>query len=258
MSHAMPVHAPKWEIFEDLMASSNEDTLKLRTSKLLHGIGMDNFGYARLAGVDNAPYEQRHFSLYDYTGMVATHYSALRDQARTLQDPRVLHSRANLPALPWNARGEFGYAPPRGAEQIFASGRRLIMNAADYGASAGITVPCWSSGTRWGFSTFSSNQTHDLQDMQNLAPILVYLAHCLHCIADRLTRQPVQRIQLSERERDILCWSAMGKTSWEISQIEKISESTVNFHLQRAAAKLGVRGRRSAVAQAIASGLITL
>lgn len=256
MSHAKPVQLPKWELFEDLMASSNEETLKQRTSKLLHGIGMDNFGYARLVGNDDAPYEQRHFSLYDYTGMVATHYSALRDQAKTLRDPRVLHSRANLPALPWNARGEFGYPPPRGAEQIFASGRRLIMNAADYGASAGITVPCWSSGTRWGFSTFSSNRTHDLEDVRNLAPILVYLAHCLHSIADRLTRVTSQRIQLSERERDILSWSAMGKTSWEISVLTGISEHTVNYHLSNASRKLGVRGRRAAVAKAIMSGLI--
>ena len=48
----------------------------------------------------------------------------------------------------------------------------------------------------------------------------------------------------------------MGKTSWETARILGISESTVNFHLSNACAKLGVRGRRAAVVMALRLGLI--
>ena len=252
----MGTSAPSWEIFENLMAADTGDALRERTSRLLRRIGLDNFGYARLAGSECVQYELRQFNLYDYTGAVASHYLALREPARAADDPRVLHSLANLPALPWNNRGEFGYAPPPGAERIFARGRRLIMNAADSGATAGITIPCWSSGTRWGFATFSSNKTHDLLDLRELTPTLVYLAHCLHSVADRLTRVTTQNVQLTERERDVLTWSAAGKTSWEISILTGICERTVNYHLAKAAGKLGVRGRRAAVAKAVMYGLI--
>lgn len=61
---------------------------------------------------------------------------------------------------------------------------------------------------------------------------------------------------LSERQTICLYWSAAGKTSWETSRILGLSESTVNFHLRNACAKLGVRGRRAAVVTAVRRGLL--
>ncbi len=66
---------------------------------------------------------------------------------------------------------------------------------------------------------------------------------------------PAQR-QLSEREKECLKWSAVGKTSWEISRIVSCSERTVNFHLSNAIRKLGACNRRQAVAVAVARGII--
>lgn len=61
---------------------------------------------------------------------------------------------------------------------------------------------------------------------------------------------------LSERQAACLHWSAEGKTSWETSRILGVSESTVNFHLRNASARLGVRGRRAAVVAALRLGLL--
>ena len=61
---------------------------------------------------------------------------------------------------------------------------------------------------------------------------------------------------LSDRQAACLHWSAAGKTSWETSRILGVSESTVNFHLRNACAKLGVRGRRAAVIAALRLGLL--
>lgn len=57
--------------------------------------------------------------------------------------------------------------------------------------------------------------------------------------------------QLTNRETAVLSWIKEGKSSWEISQILKCSERTVNFHVTNIKTKLGVVSR----AQAVAVGL---
>jgi LuxR family quorum sensing-dependent transcriptional regulator len=67
-----------------------------------------------------------------------------------------------------------------------------------------------------------------------------------------------KRDGLTAREREVLRWVADGKTSWEVSVILKISERTVKFHLIQASRKLNAVNRTSAVAKALARGLIKL
>jgi len=62
--------------------------------------------------------------------------------------------------------------------------------------------------------------------------------------------------ELSDREKECLLWAADGKTSWETAMILKVSERTVNFHLQNAAKKLKCGNRTHVVARAISLRLI--
>ncbi len=55
---------------------------------------------------------------------------------------------------------------------------------------------------------------------------------------------------LSPREREVLEWLRLGKTSWDISVILRISERTVNYHVQNIIHKLGVVNRMQAVSVA--------
>jgi len=71
------------------------------------------------------------------------------------------------------------------------------------------------------------------------------------------SRDPL-RVLLSDREKEVLRWVGMGKTSWEISQILKISERTVNFHVGNLMGKLDVVNRTQAVAAAMRLGLLDL
>lgn len=106
--------------------------------------------------------------------------------------------------------------------------------------------------------TFTTDATFDLRDLfPTLAP-MTYFASCLHVAIRRLQGWEEALPQLSEREQEVLRWAALGKTSWDISMILRISERTVHFHLQQAARKLKVSGRRAACARAIALGLIAL
>ncbi|KHK54418.1 LuxR family transcriptional regulator [Ralstonia sp. A12] len=70
------------------------------------------------------------------------------------------------------------------------------------------------------------------------------------------TRAPRPQVQLSEREVEVLAWSARGKTSGEIATILGLSKRTVDFHIDNARLKLGVATRIEAVVKASSAGII--
>ena len=57
--------------------------------------------------------------------------------------------------------------------------------------------------------------------------------------------------QLTSRERDVLLWTAHGKTAWEVAEILHISARTVNEYARSAFRKLGAANRTQAVAIAL-------
>jgi LuxR family transcriptional regulator, quorum-sensing system regulator RhlR len=61
---------------------------------------------------------------------------------------------------------------------------------------------------------------------------------------------------LTERERQILQWTAEGKSSAEVAIILSICADTVNYHLNNVKNKLGVPNKTSAVAYGVALGLL--
>lgn len=85
---------------------------------------------------------------------------------------------------------------------------------------------------------------------------LLWLAHTMHGVASLLpdVAQPVME-PLSAREREVLLWSAAGKTADEIGLILAISTRTVTFHINRCIAKLGAANKTEAVSKALVLGL---
>ncbi|VVO00938.1 helix-turn-helix transcriptional regulator [Pseudomonas fluorescens] len=70
--------------------------------------------------------------------------------------------------------------------------------------------------------------------------------------------EPPKAITLTTREREVLQWSAAGKSSWEIGQIVECTEAGVNYHFCNIRRKFGVSSRWSAVVKALEQGLIHL
>jgi LuxR family quorum sensing-dependent transcriptional regulator len=56
---------------------------------------------------------------------------------------------------------------------------------------------------------------------------------------------------LTRREREVLAWSAQGKSAWEIGELLQLSKRTVDEHARTAMRKLGASNRTHAVAIAI-------
>jgi LuxR family quorum sensing-dependent transcriptional regulator len=63
---------------------------------------------------------------------------------------------------------------------------------------------------------------------------------------------------LTPREREVLQWVALGKSSWDIGVILNISERGVNKHVASAMQKLNVPNRTAAACKAYARGEIRL
>lgn len=61
---------------------------------------------------------------------------------------------------------------------------------------------------------------------------------------------------LTEREIEILKWTAEGKSAWSVGQILSISEHAVKYHIKKILVKLGVASKHQASAKAKALGLI--
>lgn len=61
---------------------------------------------------------------------------------------------------------------------------------------------------------------------------------------------------MTRRENQILAWLAEGLTNKEIAQRLTLSSRTVDTHVERVLAKLGVTTRTRAVAAALRGGLV--
>jgi DNA-binding CsgD family transcriptional regulator len=62
--------------------------------------------------------------------------------------------------------------------------------------------------------------------------------------------------KLSKREREILAWVSEGKTAWEIGNILKLSQRTVEWHLKTIREKVNCNNVTQAVAIGIRKGVI--
>ena len=67
---------------------------------------------------------------------------------------------------------------------------------------------------------------------------------------------PAIDCQLTNREREVLCLLASGRTDRKIAESLTISPRTVNRHMSNIFVKLDVPGRAAAAAHAVRSGLI--
>jgi LuxR family quorum-sensing system transcriptional regulator SolR len=67
---------------------------------------------------------------------------------------------------------------------------------------------------------------------------------------------PESTAQLNVREREVMRWTAEGKTSYEIGRILIISTGTVNYHINNAVRKLNAVNKIQAVVKAALLGLL--
>lgn len=150
----------------------------------------------------------------------------------------------------------FAWSDPSRERELLPLEKQIMDEAASIGMADGLCVPIY---TLQGFQAAVSFGTaeHDFPDETHSALHLVAIyAHARIREILSTTRNQIQAIDLTRRERECLKWCAAGKTSWEISQILNISQHTADWYLASAARKLGATNRVHAVAEGIRRGVI--
>jgi len=137
------------------------------------------------------------------------------------------------------------------------SQERIYADAEAFGLRDGYTYGCHNV-RRDVFACFFFGGRKVENDARTRYIIKTVVPHLSRALDDILeTRQTNNKNPLTPREIQILQWLMVGKTSWEISRILKISERTVNFHANNAKRKLGAVNRLQAVALALGNGFIS-
>ncbi len=162
------------------------------------------------------------------------------------RDPVLAYARGGVLPIAWDALG--------------AEANRVMLEATEFGLRRGLSAPLHGPRFELGVLSFATGaEVRDAPARVRAAlPEAQLLAAFVHETLGRILRRAgsAHLPPLTPRERECLLWVGEGKTSWEIGIIIGASERTVNFHLTNAAAKLGVSGRRHAVARALLLGLL--
>jgi len=134
----------------------------------------------------------------------------------------------------------------------------FVSLAEDFGLKSGCSFGL-QNGRGKGGSLFSFSGPRLKRHPRNAAILNQILPH-FHRVLCGLGEEasPPPRPSLSARELEVLKWTGAGKSSWETGMILRISERTVNFHINNILRKLDSVNRPQAVAVALKMGLIEL
>ncbi|MGF1462954.1 MAG: helix-turn-helix transcriptional regulator [Maricaulaceae bacterium] len=151
--------------------------------------------------------------------------------------------------------------------------KSFLQVRADYGAISIVSLPCFISVGGCEFVLYGltlgsgKNQTEFQSVIAQYSTELLNLVGLISCEVTKKILPPdgetltqtgkAQRpVRLSDRERDVLRATALGKRSKEIAFDLKLSEGTVHFHLKNARKRLGANTLPHAIALATRSGLL--
>lgn len=134
----------------------------------------------------------------------------------------------------------------------------FLKTAQDFSVCRGYSVPILGPEGDYGLFTVVSvlgAREFDSLIREVQAPLFL-LANHIHQAVRRFANGEPDPVHLTAREREVLQWTAAGKTNMEIGVILTISAKTVEYHLYNGMRKLDVYSKAQAVAKAMLLGLI--
>lgn len=162
-------------------------------------------------------------------------------------DPTVRHGLTNSLPILWS-------------HKLFESAPELWEEAQHNGLHFGWAQASRDAGGAIGMLTLarSEQQLSDSELNENKAR-MAWLTQIAHAGMSKLLTPklvPESQVSMTAREKEVLRWSAEGKTAYEIGLILSVSERTVNFHINNVVAKLGASNKTQAAVKAAILGLL--
>lgn len=201
-------------------------------------------GFDHVAYGFQAPYpvtQPKITLLNNYPGPWQDHYSR---SGYLFTDPTVIHGRQSQDPLIWN-------------DQAFVSNPALWRDAQDHGIRAG-----WAQSSLDGTGAGSlltlcrSHEPVTDDELQAKEPCMRWLVQVAHVSLSKaiLVKDAHECSNLTLREREVLQWTADGKSAQDIADILVLSKSVVDFHLKNSIKKLNSPNKTAAVARAVLLG----
>jgi DNA-binding CsgD family transcriptional regulator len=159
--------------------------------------------------------------------------------------------------LPWRTMDDF--TPPAARKRLEEQWRALLSDGAAEGwfelyvPSRGATPVEFSAIA----NVLPSRHLSVLMPPEDLSAAPADPQHARRLAWSAAVAGESQRVELTDREREILTLVASGLQGGEIGERLFVSAETVKSHVQNAMNKLGVHTRAHAVAVALVSGQIT-
>lgn len=162
-------------------------------------------------------------------------------------DPTVQHAlKSNLPIL-WSDR-------------LFESALDMWEDARGHSLRFGWAQPSRDASGAVGLLTLARSAEQltvtELAANQSKMSWLTQYAHAAMARLQIPKLAPETQVMMTTREKEVLSWTAEGKTAYEISEILSVAERTVNFHINNVVAKLGASNKTQAAVKAAALGML--
>ncbi len=164
-------------------------------------------------------------------------------------DPTVQHCMLSLQPLIWSSQS----ANTQSQKDFWEEAR-------SYGLNVG-----WAQSSRDFIGTRGmltlARSTDQLSEKEQKAQYtnMFWLSQTVHSSIAKIVNETEFaqfNLYLTNREKEVLRWTAEGKTSAEIAQILGVTERTVNFHLGNSMQKLNVNNKISAAIRAVMLGIL--
>ncbi len=251
------MHTDLAGILSDLSALSTEDAFKRKLDRTFDGLGFNMYcylGFKGDAGSDprRSPANAADGALY-LTNLPVGWTERYIEERFQDDDPIIGECLSSRLPVTWTEKLRTKVRSTRA--------RAVLAGGIDFGARRGFAVPIHGPGGELGLMSLYSDMS-DIEFEKSVETNRYDLHMMSIYFHDAMQKKLAQQeeipkpIPLTDREAEILQWTAIGKTAWEIGGILKISERTVNFHLQNLMGKLGVHNKTHAAAKAMSFGLI--
>lgn len=131
---------------------------------------------------------------------------------------------------------------------------RVLDESSQFDLRSGFVIPIFDDVHWMSVLSLGSSERRLMLSPRDQAKLVTIASFGSAALTARAT--PPGNIDLSDREAEVLLWSASGKSAWEIGRLLSISENTVQRHQANARAKLGVSTTIQAVIDAVRQKLI--
>jgi len=162
-------------------------------------------------------------------------------------DPTIISGSRYQDIIPWS-------------DELFAGSPHLWTDAQSVGLNHGIAQSSWASDGSYALFSLA-RETISVQETElaRLRLVLAYAASAIHARLELLLVQESAQSYstgLTPREREVLLWSAEGKTAADIAERLGLNSRSVTFHITNAMKKLNAANKTQAVVNAIGLGVI--